>query len=86
MKIQIATANGRMVGAYANTELAERHRKFHPHGFTITETELIQYGDGTIILDLSGARFEKRPHGWVDAGCNAVLVDESLIGTKYRLL
>lgn len=28
----------------------------------------------------------KRPHGWVDAGCNLVIVDESEIGTKYELL
>lgn len=37
---------------------------------------------GTIITR-NGFRVEKRSHGWVDAGCNEVLVDESkIISTK----
>lgn len=30
--------------------------------------------------------YEKRPHGWVDAGCNEVIIDESEIGTKYQII
>lgn len=30
--------------------------------------------------------YEKRPHGWVDAGCNEVVIDETLIGSKYKIV
>lgn len=33
---------------------------------------------GTVITR-NGVRVEKRPHGWIDDGGNAVLVDESKI-------